>query len=45
MKNDNIYQFNLELNNGLILPLSDLKGKVILIVNTAIHSPFIDFYP
>lgn len=45
MKNDNIYQFNLELNDGSILPLSELKGKVILIVNTAIHSPFIDFYP
>lgn len=45
MKSDNIYQFNLELNNGSILPLSELKGKVILIVNTAIHSPFVYFYP
>ena len=45
MKNDNIYQFNIELNNGSVFPLSELKGKVILIVNTAIHSPFVDFYP
>ena len=45
MKTGNIYQFNLELNDGSVLSLSELKGKVILIVNTAIHSPFSDFYP
>lgn len=45
MKTDDVYSFNIELNNHEILSLSSLKGKVILVVNTALHSPFTSFYP
>ncbi len=45
MKEDNIYSFSVPLNDGTTLSLSALKGKVILIVNTALHSPFTSFYP
>lgn len=45
MKTDNVYSFSIELNNHEVLSLSTLEGKVILIVNTALHSPFSDFYP
>ncbi len=45
MKTDNVYSYSIELNNHEILPLSTMEGKVILIVNTALHSPFTDFYP
>lgn len=45
MEDDNIYSFTLPLIDGNELSLSSLKGKVILIVNTALHSPFTSFYP
>lgn len=45
MKKENVYSFSIELNNHEVLPLSTFEGKVIMIVNTALHSPFSDFYP
>lgn len=45
MKLADVYSFTIELNNHEILSMSSLKGKVIMIVNTALHSPFSDFYP
>lgn len=35
MATDSFYQLQAELNNGSVLPFSSLKGKKVLIVNTA----------
>lgn len=40
----NIYSFEVKKTDGEMLSLKEYEGKILLIFNSATHSPFTDFY-